>query len=175
MGWFSNSMTANRAANSIQLVGVMASMADSKLSLDNVNQFVAQQKQRAQGLSAQAFALQGASSQLGCDLQRAVNDISTYLAQGHEVVEDLDSRMASLATIIEQFNLPRGARDLNMSGRDMTTLVTASAIEVRGNLEVLKRNHGDKVNAAVETVDQADRQLNGDRSVRALGSIPRFE
>lgn len=175
MGWFSNSMTANRAANSVQLVGVVASMADSKQSLDHVNRFATEQKQRAQSLSAQAFALQGASSQLGRDLQHAINDLSAYLAQGNEVVEDLDSRIVSLVAITEQFDLPRGLRSLNMSGRDMTTLVTASAIEVRGNLEVLKRNHGDKVNAAVQAVDQADRRLNGDNSVRALGLLPRFE
>ena len=104
-----------------------------------------------------------------------MNDFSSYLAQGNEVAEDLDSRLAGLATVMEQFNLPRGARSLNMSGRDMTRLVTISAMDVRGNLELLERNHGSKVNASVQLLDRADRQLNGDRSTKALSVMPRFE
>lgn len=175
MGWFNNNMTANRAANSVQLLGVMTSMVDSRESVQQVNRFVVEQQQRAQGLIGQAYALQGASSELGTDLQRAMNDFSRYMAQGNEVAEDLDSRLADLATVMEQFNLPRGARSLNMSGRDMTTLVTTSALEVRHNLELLKQNHGSKVNASVQLLDRADRQLNGDSSTKALRAMPRFE
>lgn len=174
MGWFSNKMTINRLSNSVGMAAVMISLQESKDTLTAANEFVATQKQRASGLSARAFAVQGASSSTGQSLQRAINDLSSYQADGREVGLDLNDRMNTLALVIEQFALPRGQRSLNMSGADMTGAVMDGAVEVVANLNILKNSHLNKVSDAVTCIDNADRELNGSSSTSARALMPSF-
>ena len=174
MGWFSNSITANRLTNSTNLMAVIRSLGESKGTLDTANNFVASQKERANNLSAAAFSVQGASSATGQSLQRAINDLSSYQADAREVDQDLDTRMNTLELVIQQFELPRGQRSLNMSGADMTSAAADSAVDVISNLSILKNAHVNKVSEAVRCIDNADRQLNGSSSQHALDLVPRF-
>lgn len=168
-------MTANRIANSLQMLTVVGSMGDSKDILDRADAFVGTQKSRAEGLLGQAYATQGTYSSLGRQLQNAINDLNSYRAMGSEVSDDLDERMSVLGAIIQQFDLPRGARSLNMSGKEMTDFVTGSAVEVRQNLEAVKNVHYSKVTAAIGTIDDADQCLNGRASTRARDSFPQLD
>jgi hypothetical protein len=174
MGWFSNKLTVNRAGNTVGMAAVLMSFQESKNTLNAANEFVAGQKRRASGLSAQAFAVQGASSYTGRSLQQAINDLGNYERDGREVDEDLDQRMITMLRITEQFSMPRGQRQLNLSGTDMTVAMMGSASEVCANLAILKRDHMDKVSNAVTNIDNADRELNGSSSSRASNLLPSF-
>lgn len=174
MGWFNNKMTTNRFCNTVDMAAVAISLQDSKNKLTDANDFVASQKQRAGDLSATAFAVQGASSRTGQSLQRAINDLSSYEADGREVGQDLDDRINTAALVFEQFNLPRGQRSLNMSGADMAVVLANSALLGAANLNILKNQHLDKVSDAVTCIDNADRELNGSSSTRAHALMPSF-
>lgn len=174
MGWFSNKMTTNRAGNTVGILTAAASFEESKNTLDAANEFVAGQKRRASGLSAQAFAVQGASSHTGRSLQQAINDLGNYERDGREVEEDLAERMFTMLRVTQQFSMPRGQRQLNLSGTDMTVAMMESASEVCANLAILKRDHMDKVSNAVTNIDNADRELNGSSSSRASNLLPSF-
>lgn len=174
MGWFSNKMTANRAGNSVGMLAAAASFDESKNTLTAANEFVAGQKRRANFLSAKAFEVQGGSSYTGRSLQQAINDLSNYERDGQEVDHDLDQRRFTLLRITEQFSVPRGQRQLNLSGTDMTVAMLSSASEVCANLAILKRDHLDKVSNAVTNIDHADRELNGSSSSRAINLLPNF-
>lgn len=175
MGWFNNTPTAGRVNNSIQLLAVAVTMGASKNQLDNVNTFIDSQRQRAQNLAGQAFSVQGANSALGRELQSAINELGSCLVSGREVSEDLQSRIETMNFIITQFDVPRVSRRLNMSGHQMTSVATASALEVRENIELLRDRFAGPVGEALTTADRADRELNGSRSMVARDAVPRLD
>lgn len=175
MGWLNNSMTPDRFQNSVQILNVAASMGESKTQVDNVNTFVNAQRQRAQGLVGQAFAVQGASSALGRELQNAINELGSCLTMGQSLSEEIDSSIGALSFIASQFTTPRLSRSLNMSGRNMAALVTNGAIEIRENIDLMRNRHAGPVLHAITAVDRADRELNGSRSTMARDSIPRLD
>lgn len=174
MGWFSNKMTTNRVGNTVGILAAAASFEESKNTLTAANEFVAGQKRRATGLCAQAFAVQGASSHTGRSLQQAINDLGDYERNGREVEEDLDQRTFTMLRVTQQFSMPRGQRQLNLSGTDMTVAMMNSAREVSANLAILKRDHLDKVSTAVTNIDNADRELNGSSGSLARNLLPSF-
>lgn len=174
MGWFNNKMTTDRAVNTLGIAASMASLEQTKETLTAANDFVSGQKQRASRLASQAFSVQGASSHTGRSLQQAINDLSDYQRDGREILEDVNTRMVVVAGIAQQFSTPRFFRDLNMSGADMSDAMIDNARQALENLARLKDNHQDKVTNAVWTIDNADQELNGSSSTRALGRLPSF-
>ncbi|HEX4856493.1 MAG TPA: hypothetical protein VFV28_06740, partial [Limnobacter sp.] len=130
MGWFNNTLTMNRASNSLALVSAAAVLEESRTTLSAANQFVSQQKQRGNNLSAQAFSVQGASSTIGRSLQQAINDLGDFERDSREVGEDLDDRLQTLGLVVEQFSMPRAQRALNMSGREMASGMLENSGEV---------------------------------------------
>jgi hypothetical protein len=174
MGWFNNTPTANRIVNSGQVLASAALIQGSAEVMDRANAFVQTQKTRAEGLTARAYATQGASSELGRQLQRAINDLSAYLVDGRGISEDINNRMPDVMYLIRQFDLPRAAREINVPSKRIADAVLEETAQILNNVQVLSNRHESTVRNAVGQIDRADRQINGGNATVAIEEVPRF-
>ncbi len=174
MGWFNNAPTANRIMNSAQLLASAAVIEVSAETIDGANAFVQAQKTRAEGLAARAFSTGGASSDLGRQLQSAINDLSAYQVDGRDVRQDIDNRLPDIRFMVEQFSVPRAARQINAPSKRIADAVLNETAAILHNIQFISGRHESKVRAAVGQIDRADRQLNGSGSVVAIDDLPRL-
>lgn len=174
MGWFNNTPTANRIANSVQVIASVVAIEGSAEIMDQANAFVQTQKTRAEGFAARAFATEGASSALGRQLQNAINDLSAYQVDGREVRQDIDNRLPDIRYMVSQFDLPRAAREINVPSKRIADGVLNETAAIMNNVRFIAGRHESKVSAAVTQIDRADRQLNGTNAVVAFDDVPRL-
>lgn len=175
MGWFSTGSTDNRERNTGQMIGASSVLNESKQQMERLQNFVQAQQSRATGLRNQVATTVSSSAYLGMQIQRAIDSLDSCIEDGHECIGELDEGTAVMQAIMEQYNVPRGARSLNASGRDMAGHARGMAAAAQHNLAVMKNKHEAPVRAAVITIDQIDRQINGYSASEAQYRIPRLD
>lgn len=161
MGWFSNTLTPNRINNEIQIYKSMDNLSNAAQTLATANEFIQDQHRRAQGLSAQAFSLQGVSSSLGRQLQIAENELAAYLVDGHRTGEEMAECVENTLLFQAQFHAPRMQRNVSSSGKQIAAVIYQNAEAMCRNVQSLRQEHESTVNAAVSTINNADREMNG--------------
>lgn len=161
MGWFSNTLTPNRINNEIQIYKSMDTLNNAAQTLATANEFIQDQHSRAQGLSSQAFSLQGVSSSLGRQLQIAENELATYLVDGYRMGEEMAECVEKTLLFQAQFHLPRMQRVISSSGKQIAAVIYQNAEAMYRNVQSVRREHESTVNAAVSTINNADREMNG--------------
>ncbi len=161
MGWFNNAPTSNRINNEVQISLAAETLNRVTQTLTTANEFVQNQRARAQNLVAQAFSVQGASSALGRQLQSAQNELASYLVEGESVQEQMAECSEDSALFREQFQLPRAQRVMPSSGQEIAAIIAHNAQAMSNNVKYLRQEYQTLVNAAIDTIDNADRQLNG--------------
>lgn len=172
MGWFSNTPTANRVQNSATILACAALLDANQNILQGVEQFSTEQITRGNLLSAQAFSIQGASSNLGTQLQQAVGELNSFKREAHGLSTELSEHTGYFEALVGQFSVPRAARQINLSGKEMTEVaahITASSL---ANLATLRDNRQDRIAQSVATIDRADETLNPGTHTRASLTLP---
>lgn len=172
MGWFSNTPTANRVQNSATILTCAELLEANKNVLSRVEVFSAEQISRGNLLSAQAFSVQGASSNLGMQLQRAVGELNTFKREAQGLSAEFGEHGEFFADLVEQFEVPRAARQINLSGREMTEVATQLTASSLVNLAMLRESRQRSIAQSVATIDQADQTLNPGTSTRASLRLP---
>lgn len=172
MGWFSNTPTANRMQNTATILACAALIEANQNILQGVEQFSTAQITRGNRLSAQAFSIQGASSSVGTQLQQAVGELNSFKREARGLLSELSEHAEYFEALVEQFSVPRAARQLNLSGKEMTEVaahITASSL---ANLAMLRDSRQDKIAQSVATIDRADETLNPGSHTRASLALP---
>lgn len=163
MGWIFNAPTDNRWLNQQSLLRANESLSQDKHVFVIASRNVQDQAQRGAQLSAQAFTVYGASSELGQMLQVAVNELNTCVEQSAALASDLQEREMTLALLNSSFDIPRLLRSNSMSGKDMAESSQRVAADFRTNLRRLVRQQATQISDAVQVLDYADLQLNNPR------------
>jgi hypothetical protein len=172
MGWFNNTLTANRVHNTATILTCAALLEANQTVLQGVQQFSTEQVNRGNRLSAQAFSIQGASSNLGLQLQQAVGELNTFKREANGLNSELGEHTEYFTALVEQFSIPRAARQLNLSGKEMTEVATHITAASLANLAALRANRQDKIAQSVATIDRADETLNPGTHTRASLALP---
>jgi hypothetical protein len=172
MGWYSNAPTANRIQNTGTIMACAALLEANQTVLQSVDQFSGDQITRGNRLSAQAFSVQGASSNLGAQLQQAVGELSTFRREAGALNAELSEHINLFTHIVEQFSIPRAARQLNMSGKNMARAAENMTAHSLANLITLQGMRQDSIAQNVTTIDHADAILNPANHARAALALP---
>ncbi|WP_370262876.1 hypothetical protein [Limnobacter sp.] len=172
MGWFSNAPTANRIQNTNTIAACVALLEANGQVLNEVNTFASNQINRGQQLSAQAFSVQGAGSQLGRELQAAIGSLGALKTNTSQQLDELGQLCHNMELLIQQFDVPRGARTINASGRDIARVAVHDTSLVLANLLVLEQNSRPDIVRSVQTIDRADTVLNQGNANQAGLNLP---
>ncbi|HEX4918320.1 MAG TPA: hypothetical protein VFV43_10515 [Limnobacter sp.] len=172
MGWFSNTSTANRIQNTGTIAACVGLLTANELILQGVNEFVDEQITRGNQLSAKAFSVEGTSSRLGRDLQSAMGTLNNLKSQTARQLQQLDEVTDCMAVMIQQFELPRGARTLNMSGKQMANSAEDMTNKALNELGSLVENYRSRIITSIETIDRADQTLHPSSYTRASLTMP---
>ncbi|HEX4843418.1 MAG TPA: hypothetical protein VFV57_07090 [Limnobacter sp.] len=172
MGWFSNTLTSNRIQNTGTIIACRGLLSANQLILDGVDQFATEQIARGNQLSAKAFSIYGVNSQLGRELQIAVNTLNSLKSETTQRLEQLEEMCGDMTVLIQQFDLPRTSRGLNLSGKQMAHAAENMTDKALNDLSGLITNYRPKVINCIETLDKADQRLNPGSASTALLALP---
>jgi hypothetical protein len=172
MGWYSNAPTANRIQNTGTIMACAERLEVNQNILQSVDQFSSDQITRGNWLTAQAFSVQGASSSLGVQLQQAVGELNTFRREAGALNAELSEHIDTFIHIVQQFSVPRAARQLNMSGKDMARAAENMTAHSLRNLFTLQEMREDSIAQSIRTIDRADAILNPSNNSRAALTLP---
>lgn len=172
MGWFSNTLTTNRINNTTTILNCAALLDTNDAILRGVQEFSSEQITRGNRISGQAFSIQGAGSNLGIQLQRAVGELNSFKREALDLSAELNRRSNYFVAMVEQFSVPRAARQVNLSGKDMTEFATDLTASSLADLVLLAENRRERIAQSVAIIDFADEQLNPGTHIPAAHTLP---
>ena len=138
MGWFINTVTPNRCDNIHQLSRIDDVIRATRAGIHKEIGSIRQVTHLAESENANLLAQHGPRS--GClkDIAGAVASLASYEQKLVAVLPLIDRNAASLQLITDQYELPRSARMLCLSGRELVKAARARVIEVKKATDPLR-------------------------------------
>jgi hypothetical protein len=138
MGWFINAVTPNRCDNIHQLSRIDDAIQATRAGIHKEIGSIRQVTQLAKTENPNLLAQHGPQSDCLKDIAGAVASLARYERKLVAVLPLIDRNAASLQLITDQYKLPRSARMLCLSGRDLVKVARARVMEVKKATDPLR-------------------------------------